>query len=148
MSTTSMSLGRIASQPLSVRTVLAAVIGAGANVAVLLAVQSAGIAPDFRALAIPTVAFLSVVGAVGAAAVYAYLARRGEDATRRFQRIAVAVLVVSFVPDVALLFVDEAATVAAVLALMIMHVVVAAVCLVTIPSDANEAPEDPTATSA
>jgi hypothetical protein len=148
MSTTSMSLGRITSRPLAVRTVLAAVIAAGANVALLLAVQSAGIAPEFRALAIPPVAILSVVGAIGAAAVYAYLERRGENAASRFRRIAIAVLVVSFVPDVALLFVDEAATVAAIVALMLMHVVVAAVCLATIPTDASEAPEDATGTAA
>lgn len=106
--------------------------GAGALVAVVVnailvaAAQAIGIAPEFRALTYPPVVFLTVVGVAGATVVYWLLSRRRSDPDRTFVRVAVAVLVVSFVPDVGLLFADDAATVPGVVVLMVMHVVVAA----------------------
>jgi hypothetical protein len=49
-----------------------------------------------------------------------------------FTRVAVVVLLLSFVPDVLLLQADPAATVPAVIVLMVMHVVVAVVCVASL----------------
>ena len=105
---------------------LAAAVAVLANAAVVLVAQSLGVAPGFRALTLPPVIFLSALGAVGATAVYWGLARRTADPDRTFVRIATAVLVLSFVPDFALLGADPSATVPGVVLLMLMHVVVAA----------------------
>lgn len=116
----------VRSGPLAVRAGLAVVLSVLVNGVLVLAFDAAGIAPDFRALSIPPVAFLSAAGAVGAAAVYWLLGRYVDRPERTFRRVAVAVLVLSFVPDLGLLAADPAATVPGVLALMGMHVVVAA----------------------
>jgi hypothetical protein len=111
---------------LALRGGAAALVAVVVN-AVLVAVSGAlNIAPDFMALTYPPVAFLSAFGAIGATVVYALVARVREDPDPLFVRIAVAALVLSFVPDIALLVADEAATVAGILVLMLMHVVVAA----------------------
>ena len=44
-------------------------------------------------------ALFVIVPAIGATALFAWLARRSEQADVQFQRIAVVVLVVSFIPD-------------------------------------------------
>lgn len=74
---------------------------------------------------IQPVAFLSAVGVAGATAVYWALSRYLTDSDRTFVRVAAVVLLISFVPDIALLAVDPAATPLAVIVLMVMHVVVA-----------------------
>ena len=119
---------------LAFRGIVAAAVGAAANAGLVAVASAAGIAPGFRALTYPPVVFLSVVGALGAAVVYFLVRRRASgDPDRTFTRIAAVVLVLSFLPDVGLLFGDEAATVAGVVLLMVMHVVVAvaAVALLT-----------------
>lgn len=116
-----------ASSPsLPVRGGLAAVLAVLANVALVLTANALEIAPEFQALTIPPVAFLSALGAAGAAVVYWLLRRYASDPVRTFVRIAVGVLVLSFVPDAALLVADPAATPLAVVILAAMHVVVAA----------------------
>lgn len=110
---------------LPVRGVLAVLASVLVNAALVWALDAAGIAPDFRALTYPPVVFLSALGAVGATVVYALLVRYVDDVDRTFVRVAAAVLVLSFVPDLGLLAADPAATVPGVLALMVMHVVVA-----------------------
>jgi hypothetical protein len=117
--------GRAVSLP--VRGAVAVVLAVAANVAVVFAADALSVAPDFQAISVPPVAFLSAVGAAGATVVYWLLARSTDDRDAAFVRVAAVVLVLSFVPDVALLAVDDAATVAGVLVLMAMHVVVAAV---------------------
>jgi hypothetical protein len=110
-----------------VRGGLAVVLAVLANVVLVLGVDALGIAPSFRALTIPPVAFLSALGAGGATVVYWLLGRYVSDADQMFVRVAAGVLLLSFVPDVALLAIDPAATPLAVVVLMAMHVVVAAV---------------------
>lgn len=112
---------------LPVRGGVAVVVSILLNAALVVAVGAAGVAPGFQPLTLPPVAFLSAVGAAGATGVYWLLQRRVADVDRTFTRVAAAVLVLSFLPDVGLLVADPAATVAGVLVLMIMHVVVAAV---------------------
>ena len=111
---------------LLVRGIVGVVLAVLGNVALVVAVGALGIAPEFRALTVPPVAFLSVVGAVGAAVVYWLLPQFVSDADSAFRRIASVVLVLSFVPDIALLAFDPAATPVGVVILMLMHVVVAA----------------------
>jgi len=114
------------SRPLPVRGVVAVLVSVLVNVVLVLAIGALGVAPGFRPLSVPPVAFLSAAGAVGATAVYWALTRYRAAADRTFVRLAAVVLVLSFLPDVGLLLNDPAATVAGVLALMLMHVVVAA----------------------
>lgn len=108
-----------------VRGVLAVVLSVLTNVALVFGAGALGIAPEFGALTVPPVAVLSAVGAAGAAVAYWLLSRYVTDPRRTFVRVAAVVLVLSFVPDVALLAVDPAATPLAVVVLMVMHVVVA-----------------------
>jgi peptidoglycan/LPS O-acetylase OafA/YrhL len=116
-----------------VRAGVALAVAVLVNAGIVIVVGALDVAPDFRALTIPPVAFLSAIGAVGAAVVYELLRRRSATPDRTFRRVAAAVLVVSFVPDVALLAVDDAATLAGVLVLMVLHVVVAAACVAVLP---------------
>jgi len=121
--------GAVRSRPLAVRGGLAVVLSVEANLAVLFAADALAVAPGFEPLQVGSVAFLSAAGAVGAVAVYALLRRYADRPDRTFVRVAAVVLVVSFLPDVALPSLDPAATVLGVLVLMFMHVVVAAVCV-------------------
>jgi hypothetical protein len=98
-----------------------------ANVVLVLGVDTLNIAPGFRPLSIPPVAFLSALGAGGATVVYWFADQYVADTDEIFVRVAVVALLLSFVPDVALLTTDPTATPLAVVVLMAMHVVAAAV---------------------
>lgn len=121
--------GAVRSRPLAVRSGLAIVLSVVVNLIVLFAADALAVAPGFEPFEVPSVAFLSAAGAVGAVVVYALLRRYADRPDRTFARVAAVVLVLSFVPDVLLLSRDPAATVPGVLVLMLMHVVVAAVCV-------------------
>lgn len=122
----------IASSPVA-RGAVATALSLLGNLGLVVLADALGVAPDFQAIAIPPVAFLTTLGAAGATATYVALGRFTADPDRTFRRVAVAVLVLSFLPDLALLAVDDAATVAGVVVLMAMHVVVAGVCLALLP---------------
>lgn len=132
---------------LTLRGGAAALLAVVVNSVLVAAAQATGIAPDLRALSYPPVVFLTVVGVAGATVVYWLLARRGGAVDRTFVRVAVVVLVLSLVPDVALLFADETATIPGVLVLMVMHVVAAAASIrfLTQTHLASEDPTGPTA---
>jgi len=124
-------------RPLDVRTAALrggiAVAGSTlANAALLWAVLETQLVEPFMALSYPPVIFLTVAGAAGATVVYAVLTRRVADPDRTFQRVAAIVLALSFVPDLGILFFDEAATIGAVGVLLVMHAVVALVCVVAL----------------
>ena len=75
-----------------------------------------------------TVAPYTAGGIILAGATYAVLQRFVRDANRIYVRLAIAALVVSWIPDVALLFINEpGATVSAVASLMVMHALAAAI---------------------
>lgn len=114
------------SPSLPVRGALAVVLSVLVNVALVIVVGWLAVAPDFRALTVPPVAFLSAIGAIGATVAYWLLDRYVTDTDRTFLRVAAVALLLSFVPDVALLAADPAATPLGVVVLMAMHVVVAA----------------------
>jgi hypothetical protein len=111
---------------LASRAAVATVLAGAVNAALVAGATAAGVGEGFRAVSYPPVLFLTVAGVVGAAVVYALLLRRSRTPRRTFVRVAAAVLVLSFLPDLALLALDPAATVGGVVVLMLMHVVVAA----------------------
>jgi hypothetical protein len=129
MGETATGFAAVRTRSLATRGGIAVVLSVVANVLIVAGAQALGIAPDFRALTVPPVAFLSALGAVGATAVYWVLDRYSDRPERTFRRVAIATLVVSFVPDLALLAIDEAATVTGVAVLMLMHAVVAIVAI-------------------
>ncbi|UPW01101.1 DUF6069 family protein [Halorussus gelatinilyticus] len=108
---------------------LAVALSVLANAVVLTAALALDVAPGLRTVAWPPVLFLTVVGAVGAVVAYWALSRFSDAPDRQFTLLAAVVLVLSFVPDLVLLSVDPAATVAGVAVLMVMHVTVAAACV-------------------
>lgn len=116
-----------------VRGGVTASLAVAVNLVVVVLANSADVAPGFQPLSVPSVAFFSAAGAVGAAVVYHLLRGRSDRPVRAFRRIAAVVLVLSFVPDLGLLVSDEAATVLGVVTLMIMHVTVAAIAVWLIP---------------
>jgi hypothetical protein len=126
-------------QSLAVRGVIAAVLAVGGNLALLVAATSAGVGEGFRPFAAAPVVFLTVVGVLGAVGSYALLERRVSTPTTTFRLVTVAVLAVSFVPDLTLLVFDEAATVLGVLVLVLMHVVAAVVCIAVVPDWTSDA---------
>jgi len=128
---------------LPVRGVLAAVLAVIVNVLLVVAAGVLGIAPGFQALSIPPVAFLSTLGVIGATVVYWLLRRYTNTPDRAFVRIAAVVLILSFLPDVALLSVDPAATVPGVIVLMVMHVVVAVAAVGLLVDWTNGVIEEP-----
>lgn len=119
----------VGARTLAVNGAVAVVGSALANAALLAVVLASNLVAPFMALSYPPVVFLSAVGAVGATVVYGLLARRGGNYDRTFRRVAVAVLLLSFIPDIGILVGDPSATLHAVLVLMVMHVVVAAICI-------------------
>ncbi|WP_227130752.1 DUF6069 family protein [Halorubellus salinus] len=134
------SVEGVATKPFRVRVAVAAVAASVANLLVLAVALLLELAPGFRPLAPAPIVFLTVLGVVGADAVYAFLDQRTDAGHDLFRTVALAVLVVSFVPDFALLALDPAATTLGVLALVVMHVVVAAICLAFVPGDAPKIP--------
>jgi hypothetical protein len=85
------------------------------------------VSPDFEPFQ-GTVAPYTAGGVILAGAVFAMLRRFVRDADRVYVRLAAVALVLSWIPDVALLVIHEpGATVPAVASLMVMHAVTAAI---------------------
>ncbi|WP_394349021.1 DUF6069 family protein [Natrialba swarupiae] len=75
------------------------------------------------------IALWTTLGVVGATAVYYFLTKRSDTPNRSFTLIAVAVLVLSFLPDLGLaLFVDDVTNSEAV-SLMVLHLPPAFICV-------------------
>lgn len=111
------------------RGAIAVSLSTVANWLLLWVVLATDAVEPFDPLSFPPVTLLTVAGAVGATLVYGALKRWVEQPDRTFIRIAAIVLLLSFVPDIALLELDADATVPAVIILMAMHIVVAAICV-------------------
>jgi len=89
--------------------------------------QAFAVSPDFEPFQ-GTVAPYTAGGVLLAGVVFAVLRRFVRDADRVYVRLAVVALVLSWIPDVALLVIhDPGATVPAVASLMVMHAVTAAI---------------------
>ncbi len=90
-----------------------------------VAVSVLGIGEGFLPLGVgPTVVF-TMVGMAGAVVVFGLMLRFAKRPVRMFRRVALAVLLVSLVPDVLMLLAPSmpGTTVAGVLTLMVEHVV-------------------------
>ena len=89
--------------------------------------QAFAVSPEFEPFQ-GTVAPYTAGGLVLAGVAYAVVQRFFRDADRVYVRLVIVALVLSWIPDVALLFINEpGATVPAVASLMVMHAVAAAV---------------------
>lgn len=116
-----------ADRTVAVRGIVATVVAAVCNVALVPVARALDVAPGFEPIAILPVVLLTVMSGLAATFVFAAVKRLSRAPTRTFTRLAAAVLVLSMVPDLILLQADPAATVAGVLLLMFMHVVAAVV---------------------
>ena len=114
-------------------TALALVIAIPLDLAIeAFARQAFSVSPDFPPFQ-GSVAPYTAGGLVLAGVVYAVLRQFVRDAGRVYVRLAIVALVVSWIPDVALLFINEpGATVPAVASLMVMHTVAAAIVVTSL----------------
>lgn len=122
-------------------TALALVIAIPLDLAIeAVARQAFAVSPDFEPFQ-GTVAPYTAGGVVLAGVAFAVLERFVRDAAHVYVRIAIVVLVLSWVPDIALLFINEpGATVPAVASLMVMHAVAAAIVVTSLVRIAGRAP--------
>jgi len=115
-----------------VRIVLATAIALAIAVPLNLASEALArlaftVSPQFEPFQ-GTVAPYTAGGIVFAGAAFTVVQRFVRDATSVYVRIAILALVLSWIPDVTLLFINEpGATVPAVVSLMVMHAVTAAI---------------------
>ena len=109
-------------------TAIALAIAVPLNLAIeAFARQAFAVSPDFPPFQ-GSVAPYTAGGLVLAGIAYGVVQRFFRDANRVYVRLAIVALVLSWIPDVALLFINEpGATVPAVASLMVMHAVAAAV---------------------
>ena len=104
-------------------------LGIGLIVNVGLAAVLHPLAPDLMQLSAVPVAFWTILGTLGATIVFAFMRRNPENLKRRFMLVAIIVLFISFIPDIAIYFVSipgfTGATIGGLLALMLLHVTTA-----------------------
>ncbi len=121
-------------------TAIALVIAIPLDLAIeAFARQTFSVSPDFPPFQ-GSVAPYTAGGLVLAGVVYAVLRRFVRNANRAYIRLAIVALVLSWIPDVALLFINEpGATVPAVASLMVMHAVAAAIAVTSLVRIASRA---------
>lgn len=112
-----------------IRGVAAIFLALLVNVTLLTIVLQGGVVPRFRPLDYTSVVTLTTLGVLGATVVYWLLVQWKPEPDRLFAWIAGILLVVSFLPDIGLLYIDPQATVPGVLVLMGMHVIAAIVAV-------------------
>jgi len=91
---------------------------------------------EFDPLGPVRISIFTTVFVIGGIVVYAILAAKAEHPIRTYQRIAWIFLFVSFIPDIAMLFVDfmPGADLTAVIVLMLTHVVPGLICITVLPA--------------
>jgi hypothetical protein len=112
--------------------ILAAAVGAVVvNALIAVVAHALGASDDFPPLQFGAYAFLTVAGVLIAATGWAAIRRWAKRPAAMLRWLVPAVLVVSFVPDLALLASDAqpGTSVLAVVALILMHIAVAAVAV-------------------
>ena len=105
------------------------VVATAADVILAMALRSAlGVPAGFSPLTVPAVVTTSVVAMIGATLVFGWMARVRPDPRAAFVRIAVAALVLSWLPDLGIWItgVFPHTTGAGILSLMALHPVAAA----------------------
>lgn len=81
----------------------------------------------------PGIAVWTLLGMGGATVVYGMLTRRSATPDRTFVRIAIIVLGLSFIPDIALVVFTDSVTTSEAIGLMILHIPPAVVAVLAIP---------------
>jgi hypothetical protein len=120
-----------------VRIILAIAIALVVAIPLDLAIEALtrqvfAVSPDFPPFQ-GSVAPYTAGGIVLAGVVYAVLQRFVRDADRVYVRLAIVALVLSWIPDVALLFINEpGVSVPAVASLMVMHAAAAAIVVTSL----------------
>lgn len=130
--------GSVAATRLAAYAALAAVVAVAVNVLVrVVATTTLDVPTGFGPLAWGPVVNTTVVGVLGATVVYGLLTRVSNRPNRDFARVALVVLVLSFVPLLAppAFLVDAPASVPVTLA--VMHVTTAAVAVGLLPRASN-----------
>jgi len=114
-------------------TAIALVIAVPLNLAIEAVVREAfAVSPLFEPFQ-GTVAPYTAGGVILAGVAYAVVRRVFGDADRVYLRLAIVALVLSWIPDLALLVINETgATVPAVASLMVMHTVAAAIVVTSL----------------
>jgi hypothetical protein len=131
-------MSTISRRPIDIRTLAGR--GAGAF-AIALAVNlalgwvgiSQGLVESEEFFQYPAIVVWTLLGMGGATVVYGALTRRFATPDRIFLRVAAAVLVLSFVPDIGLALTAESVTTSEALGLMILHVPPAIVAVLALP---------------
>jgi len=127
-----------------VRIVLATAIAVVIAIPLELAIEAFArrafaVSPEFEPFQ-GTVAPYTAGGLVFAGIAYAAVQRFFRDANRVYIRLAIVALVFSWIPDIALLFINEpGATVPAVASLMVIHAAAAAVVVTLLVKIASPA---------
>jgi len=124
-----MSNNRLTTRTLAVRGGLAVALSLFLNYLLLTIILQLELVATYDHLAYPPVTLWTTIGVVGATVAYGVVTRRSNKPERTFVRLVVVVLLLSFIPDVALLVFDDDATVGAVTALAILHIPPAVVCI-------------------
>ncbi|KUN58007.1 hypothetical protein AQJ46_44235 [Streptomyces canus] len=108
-----------------------AVVAVAVNAVVAAIAHAAGASDDFEALQLPAYAVLTVFGVLAAAAAWAIIRARSADPARLLRTLVPVVLIVSLIPDIMVGVSDSrpGTSWGAVIALMVMHVVVAVIAV-------------------
>lgn len=114
------------------RGVVAVALAVAVNAVVVFAADAAGIAPGLEELSLESVVPLTVLGVLGATAVYGLLSRFAADPDRRFVQVAAVVLVLSVIPDFTYVPGLPGATLAGAATLAFMHVTTAVVAILAL----------------
>ncbi len=133
-------MGTPSRTPVTVRTL--ATRGAGALVIALVVnltlgwiALSQGLVASAEFFRYPGIVVWTVLGIVGATAVYGVLTRRSSTPDTTFVRIAVVALLLSFLPNIGLAFALESVTTSEVIGLMVLHVPPAVVAVLALPDE-------------
>jgi len=131
MTVTSTSVARRSGLTVAAGILAAAVVAVAVNALIAAIAHAFGAADEFQPLQFGAYAFLTVAGTVIAAAGWAAIRRWAGRPSAVLRWLVPAVLVVSFVPDLALLGSDAQPGTSglAVVALIVMHINVAAVAV-------------------
>jgi len=115
---------------IALATAIALVVAVPVDLAIeAIARQAFAVSPEFEPFQ-GTVAPYTAGGVILAGATFAVVRRVAQDPGRAYVRLALVALVLSWIPDVALLAIhDPGATVPAVASLMLMHAVTALICV-------------------
>ncbi|MHA6763795.1 DUF6069 family protein [Streptacidiphilus sp. PAMC 29251] len=118
----------------TVGLLLAAVVVASlVNTAIAAIARAAGASSDFKPLQASAFVAFTLFGILIGAAGWALVRRRAQDPQALLRRLVPTVLVISFVPDLAMLVSDYSphSSTAGVIGLLFMHVAVAAIAVTT-----------------